>query len=92
MKPAIDPQIIADAETTLKRYIAGQRKRGTAVEVQQAPYHEGLTNVRCVLVIDGESTRMYFRQALGRWVKATSWIKTLLYRHKNLFVLQGRTI
>jgi len=72
MKPAIDPQIIADAETMLERYIAGQRKRGAVVEVQQPPYHEGLINVRCVLVIDGEPTRMYLRQALGRWVKATS--------------------
>jgi hypothetical protein len=75
MKPKpqqIDPQLLADAEAALGRYIAGQRKRGSAVEVQKPLYHEGLTNIRCVLLIDGKPNRMYFRQALGRWVKATS--------------------
>ena len=75
MKPKpqqIDPQLLADAEAALGRYIAGQRKRGSAVEVQNPLYHEGLTNIRCVLLIDGKPSRMYFRQALGRWVKATS--------------------
>jgi len=42
MKPAIDPQIIADAETTLKRYIAGQRTkrncgRSTAAAIPRRP-------------------------------------------------------
>jgi len=72
VQPPIDPQVVADAEAKLERYITGQRKRGAEVEVQEPPYHEGLASVRCVLVIDGEPTRMYFRNAVGRWVKATS--------------------
>ena len=75
MKPKpqqIGPKLLADAEAALGRYIAGQHKRGSAVEVQKPVYHEGLTNIRCVLLIDRKPNRMYFRQALGRWVKATS--------------------
>jgi hypothetical protein len=71
-EPQIDPQIIADAEAKLESYIAGQRKRGSTVEVQRPPYHEGLTNIRCVLLIDGTPARMYFRKSLGRWARATS--------------------
>lgn len=40
--------------------------------MEEPLYHEGLTNVRCVLEIDGVPIRMYFRQSLGRWVKANS--------------------
>lgn len=68
--PQIDPQIIADAQAALDGYIERQRNRGATVEVKQPLYHEGLYNVRCVLVIDGQAERMYFRQSLGRWAKA----------------------
>jgi hypothetical protein len=71
MAHEIDPELIAEARKALDGYIQRQEKKGVTVVVEQPLYHEGLYNVRCILSLDGQRTRMYYRQSLGRWVKAS---------------------
>lgn len=71
MAKQIDKALLAEAKAALRRYMERRRKAGATVTVEETLYHKDLSNVRCVLQIDGVSCRMYYRQAEGRWEKAS---------------------
>lgn len=71
MAKEVDKALIAEAKAALRKYMQRKRKLGATVAVEEPIYHKGLSNVRCVLQIDGVSCRMYYRQAEGRWEKAS---------------------
>jgi hypothetical protein len=71
MAKEIDKALVAEARAALRRYMQRRRKAGEVVTVEESLYHKGLSNVRCVLKIDGVSYRLYYRQAEGRWEKVS---------------------
>jgi hypothetical protein len=71
MAKEIDKALLAEAKAALRGYMERRRKAGATVAIEEPLYHNDLSNIRCVLQIDGESCRMYYRQAEGRWEKAS---------------------
>ena len=55
------------AEKALERNIERRLQRGHSVNVVREIYYEGLTNIRCVLEINGLRRRMVFLQSTGLW-------------------------
>lgn len=70
MPETIDDQVIADAQSALDKSIRRRTKQGDTVSVARPLYHEGLTTPRCVLTINGQDVRFFYRKATKRWVRA----------------------
>jgi hypothetical protein len=70
MTEIIDEQLIAEAQAALDRSIERRIKQGDTVAVVRPLYHEGLTTPRCVLSINGQDVRFFYRKATKRWVRA----------------------
>jgi hypothetical protein len=70
MSEIIDEQLIAEAQAALEKSIARRVTQGDTVAVARPLYHEGLTTPRCVLSINGQDVRFFYRKATKRWVRA----------------------
>lgn len=70
MSEHIDEQLLTEAQAALDRSIALRIKQGDTVMVARRLYHEGLTTPRCVLTINGQEVRFFYRKATQRWVRA----------------------
>ncbi|NQW46276.1 MAG: hypothetical protein HQ464_00755 [Planctomycetes bacterium] len=70
MTEIIDEQLIAEALAALDKSIDRSIKQGDTVAVARPLYHEGLTTPRCVLSINGQDVRFFYRKATKRWVRA----------------------
>ena len=66
----ITPEIVQTSEQRLEENIERRRAAGKVVEVIRPPYHEGLSNVRCVLRINGNDVRMVYSPKKRLWRKA----------------------
>jgi len=66
----IDDQLIAEAQAALQASIRRRTRQIDSVAVARPIYHEGLTTPRCVLSINGEEVRFFYRKATKRWVRA----------------------
>lgn len=64
--------MLVAAQQALAAHIARRKKRGQQVKVLKKPYHEGLNNIRCILSIDGERTRLVFVDKDGLWIKSAA--------------------
>lgn len=66
----VSPATFVQAVRSLEGVLHRRRRSGHVVEVVKPPYHGGLSNVRCLLRIDGRVTRLFYRARRDRWRKS----------------------
>ena len=66
----ITPELVNTAKLALEANIERREKKGHVVRVIKEPYHEGISNIRCILEIDGARTRMVYLSNRGLWSTA----------------------
>lgn len=63
----VTDDLVNEAKVEFKKALKRKRARGHEVKIVKSPYHEGLSNVRSVLEVDGVEQRLFFHKASKRW-------------------------
>lgn len=66
----ITPEIVEEAQRLLNEYIGRRTASEKTVQIAKPLYHQGLSNIRCVLCINGKDTRMLYSPKEKLWRKA----------------------
>lgn len=69
--PSITKAIVKAAQKAFEKNLVRRKNKGQQVVVERQPYHEGLSRIRCVLLVDGVKTRLYYNPDNDRWIKAS---------------------
>lgn len=69
--PSIAEAIVKAAKKALEKNLVRRKNKGQHVVVERQPYHEGLSRIRCVLLVDGEKTRLYYNPDNDSWIRAS---------------------